>query len=125
MAAKTLFPADSPVALRQPKTDRLILERLVKWQAKDQRLDEVTLRAAHAILVKWAALGSSGRLAKLSETQLQGDFLAQVWGEALGYPGPADGLDLWHRIQHHVIADEHPMRYWGIFVPTKPLGRSR
>ena len=97
---KTLFPVESTVAQRQPKTDRLILERLLKSAALDNRLEEDVLRAAHAVLVKWADMETSGTLATLSETQLQGDFLAQVWGEALDYPGPADGLALWHRIQH-------------------------
>lgn len=111
----TLFPLDSPLALRQPKTDRLILERLLKSAAQDNRLDEPVLRAAHAILVKWAEMETSGRLAELGETQLQGDFLAQVWGEALDYPGPADGLETWHRIQHHIIAGETPDAVLGHF----------
>lgn len=48
MAQKTFFPIDSVVALRQPKTDRLILARFLKDAAKDKRLDEKELRAAHA-----------------------------------------------------------------------------
>ena len=39
MASKTLFPVDSPVAQRQPKTDRLILPRFLKDAADDMRLD--------------------------------------------------------------------------------------
>ena len=37
MANKTLFPIDSGVALRQPKTDRLILARFLKDAAEDKQ----------------------------------------------------------------------------------------
>ena len=70
----------------QPKTDRLILARFLKDAAEDKRLDENGLKAAHAVLVKWADLETSGRLAKLNETQMQGDFLAQVFGERSATP---------------------------------------
>lgn len=72
MPEKPLFPAESPVVQRQPKTDRLILERFLRPAANDKRLEESELQAAHAVLVKWADLDSSGRLAKLNETQMQG-----------------------------------------------------
>ena len=101
MAKQTLFPIESAVALRQPKTDRLILARFLKDAAEDKRLDENGLKAAHAVLVKWADLETSGRLAELNETQMQGDFLAQVFGDALGYAGPLDGKEVWHREQHY------------------------
>ena len=67
---------------------------------------------------------SSGRLAKLNETQMQGDFLAQVFGDALGYAGPLDGKEVWHREQHHQIAGETPDAILGFFRQTeahKPL----
>lgn len=124
MAAKTLFFIESPVALRQPKTDRLILAKYLKDATRQTVLDEKEMKAAHAVLVKWADLERSGRLAKLNESQMQGDFLAQVFGEALGYSGPLDGADVWHREQHHHIADETPDAVLGFFRQTenhKPL----
>jgi len=124
MANKTLLPVISPVALRQPKTDRLILARFLKDATVDRWLDENVLRAAHAVLVKWADLETSGRLAKLNETQMQGDFLAQVFGDALEYTGALDGKEVWHREQHHPIAGETPDAILGFFRQTenhKPL----
>jgi len=124
MANKTLFPEDSAVALRQPKTDRLILARFLKGAARDMRLDENELKAAHAVLVKWADLETSGRLAKLNETQMQGEFLAEVFGDALGYVGPIAGAEVWHREQHFQIAGETPDAVLGFFRQTedhKPL----
>jgi hypothetical protein len=124
MANKTLFAVESVVALRQPKTDRLILASFLKDAAEDKRLNENELKAAHAVLVKWADLETSGRLAKLNETQMQGDFLAQVFGDALGYAGPLDGKEVWHREQHFQIAGETPDAILGFFRQTeghKPL----
>jgi len=124
MAKKTLFPIESPVAQRQPKTDRLILARFLEDAARDMRLDANGLKAAHAVLVKWAELETSGRLAKLNETQMQGDFLAQVFGDALGYAGPLDGKEVWHREQHYQIAGETPDAVLGFFRQSenhKPL----
>ena len=119
MANTTLFPVESAVAQRQPKTDRLILVRFLKDAAEDKRLDAKELNAAHAVLVKWADLESSGRLAKLNETQMQGDFLAQVFGDALGYAGPLDGKEVWHREQHYPIDGETPDAVLGFFRQTE------
>jgi hypothetical protein len=113
--ASTLFPKESQVALRQPKTDRLILARFLREAVADKRLHEDQFRAAHAVLVKWADLESSGRLAKLNETQMQGEFLADVFGTALGYVGPLDGIEPWHRLQHHPIAGQTPDAVLGFF----------
>lgn len=84
MVDRPLLFVESPVALRQPKTDRLVLLKYLKEAAADKRLNGGALKAAHAVLVKWADLETSGRLAELNETQMQGDFLAEVFGEALG-----------------------------------------
>jgi hypothetical protein len=124
MTEKTLFPVESPLAQRQPKTDRLILPVFLKSAADDRRLDANCLKAAHAILVKWADLETSGRLAEHGETQMQGEFLAQVFGDALGYAGPLDGKDVWHREQHEQIAGETPDAILGFFRQSeakKPL----
>ena len=49
-------------------------------------------------------------MAELNETQMQGDFLAQVFGDALGYAGPLDGEEVWHREQHYRIGDGNARR---------------
>ena len=108
MEAKSLYSFDSPVAARQPKTDRLILASYLKTAAQSKKLDQGELKRAHQVLLKWADLERSGRLAGLNETQMQGDFLAQVFGEALGYDGPLDGDEVWHREQHYTIAGQVP-----------------
>ncbi len=126
MARQKLFSVESAVASRQPKSDRLILSRFMKEAADDKRLNEreAEMKAAHAVLLKWADLESTGRLAELNETQMQGDFLAQVFGEALAYAGPLDGGEVWHREQHYRIGDETPDAALGFFRqggPDRPL----
>ena len=49
MARKPLFPSDSQVAQRQPKTDRLILARFLKDVASDKRLDKNELETARVV----------------------------------------------------------------------------
>ena len=80
-----LFQDDHPLAARQPKTDHLILARFLDEAAKNQQLDSA-VATAHPILLKWADLESSGKLAATHETQLQGPFCEGVFGQALGYP---------------------------------------
>ena len=60
MTNKTLFPVESPVAQRQPKTDRLILPVFLKSAADDLRLDQNAMKAAHEVLLKWADLETTG-----------------------------------------------------------------
>jgi hypothetical protein len=83
MSSSALFSSDPPVAARQPKTDRLVLSRLLHGEARSNLLKEGDLRKAHDALVKWSELESSGQL--LRETQMQGTFLDQIFGKALGY----------------------------------------
>ncbi len=95
----------------------MILGRLLDSAGKDKRLDEVALGNAHAVLVKWADLETKGRLGKLRETQLQGDFLAQVFGEALGYTQVVEGAAEWHQEQHRSFANQTPDAVLGKFRP--------
>ncbi len=51
---KLSFNADPVRADRQPKTDRLILGRLLNNAGADKRLDEDKVAEAHAIVIRWA-----------------------------------------------------------------------
>jgi type I restriction-modification system DNA methylase subunit len=111
-----LFEDNNPLANRQRKTDRLILPRFLEVASKDERLEADAIRA-HAILIRWAELETAGKLEKLKETQLQGDFLAQVFGEALGYRLPTGGDATWTLEQHQVVGSQTPDAVLGKFGP--------
>jgi hypothetical protein len=117
---RPLSLGDSAVAMRQPKTDRLVLARYLEEAAKDQRLDNDAIDAAHQILSRWANLERSGRLAAMNETQLRGDFLAQIFGQALGYAGAADDTPIWNLDQHLPIEGEFPDAVLGTFRQDEP-----
>ena len=97
MMQRQLFSDDNPKAARQPKTDRLVLSKDLAEAAKATAwLNEQAIDQAHEILLRWADLESSGRLLDLGETQLQGDFLGQVFGQALGYARATENAPMWH-----------------------------
>ena len=112
-----LFKDINPLASRQLKTDRLILPRFLDAASKDERIAEDAERA-HKILIHWAQLETDGTLEKLKETQLQGDFLAQVFGDALGYTRATDGKPTWTLEQHQVVGSQTPDAVLGRFGPT-------
>jgi hypothetical protein len=120
MPDDALFEVKVSVADRLPKTDRLMISRILREAAEDKRFVDTIPEESHRILIKWADLETSGRLKKLKETQLQGDFLAEVFGDALGYHGPTDNEACWHREQHHTIAGETPDAILGHFLPGQP-----
>lgn len=66
-------------------------------------------------MIRWADLETSGKLEQLNETQLQGDFLADVFGNALGYTRPTEGKTGWSLEQHHVIGSQTPDAVLGRF----------
>jgi hypothetical protein len=105
----------SPVAQRQPKTDPLILGRLLKAEGEKQVQDEQHRLDAHAILVRWADLEATGKLDKFHETQLQGSFLAEVFGDALGYTPPVEGAETYYQVQHEAVGRETPDALLGKF----------
>src|SRR6476619_3026481 len=111
-----LFKKLSPLASRQPKTDRLFLARFVKEQADRQDLGYTdSIPKAHAVLTRWADFERTGRLAELNETQLQGDFLRGVFRDARGYVRPAENQPVWHLEQHYNIGDQTPDAVLGQF----------
>ena len=119
MPQTRLFTTDASREARQPKTDRLILARLLK-AATDRRVSEQELSAAHAILVRWANMESSGRLAQFNETQMQGLFLSEIFGAAIGYTPPTENADVWYQEQHRTISGQTPDAVLGRFSQADP-----
>lgn len=121
----TYLRDESAVAKRQPKTDLLILARLLRDEGTKQFQDEEHVAAAHEILVKWADLETSGRLAGLTETQLEPDFLTEVFGDALGYLPLSEGAEVFYQVpKESVSPGQTPDAVLGKFrqgAPRDPL----
>jgi len=113
-----LFHAESPRAIRPAKTDRLILKRELNQVAQDKRLERSVLEASHAVLVHWADLESSGKLERIKEEQLQGEFLADIFGKALHYVGHLSGTDTWNYVQHPKLNNQTPDAALGFFTES-------
>lgn len=76
--------------------DRLFLPRLLKSAAADMRLRDEQQETARRILLKWADLDESGKLRRMKETNLEGEFLSDVFARALGYTLFSENLPHWH-----------------------------
>ncbi len=86
----------APQAERGAKTDRLFLPRAVDKLARSRILDDDAVAEAHAIVVRWADLEKTGRLASMNESQLEGDFVREIFGDALHYIRKTENTEQWH-----------------------------
>ncbi len=81
-----MFPETHPSRYGESHRRRnLFLPRNLQSASTDKRLEGDSYNKAHEIILKWADLESSGKLEKHKETELEGEFITQVFGEALGY----------------------------------------
>jgi hypothetical protein len=67
--------------------------------APQKFLEGPDLNRAHKIICKWADIESSGKLEKMKETNIEGEFCKEVFGDALGYNFFADHKEHWN-FQH-------------------------
>src|SRR5260221_7000342 len=67
--------------------------------------------------------GHSGRLAQFNETQMQEDFLTQIFGGAPGYTQPTENAEAWDQAQHAPIAGQTPMPRSGDLATANPAPR--
>jgi SAM-dependent methyltransferase len=73
----------------------LILPKILANGAQQYAFLDQQQKDAHGVLIKWADLESSGKLQEMSETSLEGDFVAEVFGTVLGYTRFSENLDHW------------------------------
>ena len=92
-----LFPKLDTARYGQGRCSRpLFLPRYLNLESRDQRLRGSTQERAHEIIIRWADLESSGKLEKKKETMLEGEFLTEVFGEALGYTLFSKNKEQWN-----------------------------
>jgi len=74
----------------------LFIPRFLKTEADDFRLRGPEQERAKKIMRRWAELEFSGKLNRMSETKLEGEFLSDVFGKALGYTLFSEDKDEWN-----------------------------
>ncbi|MFQ5491305.1 MAG: hypothetical protein ACE5GE_11330, partial [Phycisphaerae bacterium] len=91
-----LFPDMDGTRLGNGRRRTLILPRYLNAAAGDLRLKSTPeYQQAYQILCKWADLEANGKLQRRKETTLEGEFLNEVFGKALGYTLFSENLPQW------------------------------
>lgn len=92
-----LFPELHRARYGAGRQQRLLLPRLLADTSRiDPKLSGAPYTRAHAILCRWAELEKSGKLDEKNETTLEGEFLSEVFGDALGYILFSKNRELWN-----------------------------
>ena len=84
------------------KHPRLFLAKYLTEEADRLMVGEAEMERVAVVLKKWADAAIAGHLDK-KETSLDGDFLAIIFGEALGYKTSTDSPNDFHREKNPTI----------------------
>ena len=99
MSAKPeyLFRKMDPARYGEHRRKRpLFIQAYLKKKSQDWRLEDERCKRAHEIILKWADLESRGVLQIQTESNVEAEFLTQVFGEALGYTLFSEGQTQWN-----------------------------
>lgn len=111
-----LFSEANPTHYGDTRNHRnLFLPRLLERRSGDFRLTGKAFDRASEIIRKWADLESSGKLLTRKETALQGEFLSEVFGEALGYILFSEGAEQWNLEPQYKVNGETADAALGLF----------
>jgi hypothetical protein len=72
----------------------LFLPNLLQQEPK--KFLEEPAQNAHQIMCKWADIESSGKLDKMKETAIEGEFCKDIFGDALGYTLFSEDKESWN-----------------------------
>ncbi|MBN2211597.1 MAG: N-6 DNA methylase [Sedimentisphaerales bacterium] len=96
----------------------LFLPRFLSGEANDERLRTNQQQKAYEILCKWAELETSGKLARRKETSLEGEFITEVFGQALGYALFSENAPSWDIEAKYQVNGGEADAAIGLFAPT-------
>jgi hypothetical protein len=122
--SEPLFTVPNKARYGEARRSRpLFLPRFL--QAPQKFLEGPELNRAHEIICKWADIETSGKLEKMTETNIEGEFCKEVFGDALGYVFFADNKERWD-FQHKIFVNGgHADAAIGIFdAKRKPQIRA-
>ncbi len=77
------------------RESRLFLPSLIHQESIQSYTRDAAADKAYRVICKWAKMEEAGKLAKMSETAIEGEFLTEVFGEALGYTLFSDDKEQW------------------------------
>jgi len=95
--------------------DRLILPKFLAAAAADYRLRDQQQAQAHEILVRWADLEERGKLRRMKETNLEGEFLTDVFSKALGFTLFSENKAQWNLWPKYPVPDGEADAAIGLF----------
>lgn len=82
----TLFPEQHKPWYGENRRRRtLFLPKHLETESSSEFRDDAETAAAKGIVARWADLESEGKLEQRTESELEGEFLTQVFGDALGF----------------------------------------
>ena len=103
----------------------LFLPALLERESHDQRLKGPDQDRAYEIICKWADLESSGKLDKMNETTIEGEFCKEIFGDALAYTLFSEGKEQWNFQQKYSVNRGQADAAIGIFgADRKPQVRA-
>ncbi|MFH1371039.1 MAG: DNA methyltransferase [Planctomycetota bacterium] len=119
-----LFPEMNKARYGEGRRTRpLFLPNLL--QEPQKFLEGPNQNQAYEIICKWADLESSGKLSKMNETAIEGEFCKEIFGEALGYTLFADHKENWNFQQKYSVNGGQADAAIGIFsARQKPQVRA-
>jgi hypothetical protein len=92
-----LFPEPNKAQYGESRRTRpLFLPNLLLEESHHKALEGKEQDHAYEIICKWAQLESNGKLSKMNETAIEGEFCKEVFGDALGYDFFADSKETWN-----------------------------
>jgi hypothetical protein len=97
----------------------LFLPALLERESHDQRLKNHEQEHAYEIICKWADIESKGKLDPMKETNLEGEFCKDIFGDALGYVLFSEDKDQWNFQQKFSVNGGQPDAAIGVFGSHK------
>jgi len=92
-----LFPELNKARYGENRRSRpLFIPNLLIEESHRKTLEGKEQDRAYEIICKWADLEASGKLSEMNETALEGEFLTEVFGEALGYTLFSEDKEHWN-----------------------------
>src|SRR5439155_25013817 len=102
------------LARRLRRQRALFIPHFLREAAANMQLRGVAQDKAHAIVLRWAELETSGHLPRYKETSIDTQFLDQVFGEGLAYQLKTTSPQAWQL--------EHKFAVTGVGTADAALG---